>query len=397
MIRPIRYLCFASIVLTSGPLWAGFITLGDLAGGPFESQASAITPDGQYVVGFSKISFASDHAFRWSAATGMVDLGEIPGFGTREQNIKARAISADGTIVVGQSSAGTIPGQQAFRWTASGGMQGLGDLVETVPSQFSRMRSFANAISGDGSVIAGDSRSNVGSTTPYRYTDADGMVAIEPSVVHPANGANTVYGSSHDGSVLVGSINSVTPGKLNEAFRWTEAGGLERLGTFNDGNISQAHAVTPDGSVIVGTARDPNQFHAFRWTEANGYDLLNDGTLFQASGALAVSSTGSTIVGTAHVFSAGGPSAMIWDETDGMRLLSEVLAGQGDDLMGYRLFRATGISADGLTITGTAGRPGGGFEAFVATLEPSIASVPEPSSLAVWLVVPLCGLTRRRR
>ncbi|MCA9138916.1 MAG: hypothetical protein KDB00_19225 [Planctomycetales bacterium] len=393
-----RQLLLTCTLFVPLPASAGFITLGDLAGGTFSSRATAITPDGNYVIGYSSVSSRGDHAFRWAATTGMVDLGEIPGFGSLGQNIKARAVSADGSIIVGESSAGTIPGTQAFRWTESDGMVGLGDLVETTAGPFSRMRSFAYTISGDGSLIAGDSRHPVsGSTTPMQYTRADGMTGIELSVSNPANGANTVYGSTFDGSVLVGSINSVTSGKLNEAFRWTATGGIERLGFVDTGNISQAHAVTPDGAVIVGTARDPLQLHAFRWTDADGFDLLNDGTVFQASGALAVSASGTTIVGTAHTFVSGGPNAMIWDNQNGMQLLSDVLAMQGDDLMGYTLIDATGISADGRTITGTAIRPGGGFEAYVAVLTHQSTSVPEPCGTVIWLAAMAhLGFVRRR-
>src|SRR5262249_31941484 len=76
------------------------------------------------VVGFS--NDASGHgfkAFRWTAASGMVGLGFLPG----GDESTASGAKAEGTVVVGQ--AGEASGQhQAYRWTAASGMVGLGFL-----------------------------------------------------------------------------------------------------------------------------------------------------------------------------------------------------------------------------------------------------------------------------
>ena len=58
----------------------------------------------------------------------------------------AYAVSADGTVVVGEVF--TVGAKwRAFRWTASGGMQGLGTLGGS--------GSWANGVSADGSVVVG--------------------------------------------------------------------------------------------------------------------------------------------------------------------------------------------------------------------------------------------------
>ena len=61
-------------------------------------------------------------AFRWTAEGGMVGLGFLlpGGFSSAE------GVSANGRIVVGASD--SISGRQAFLWTEEGGMIGLGDL-----------------------------------------------------------------------------------------------------------------------------------------------------------------------------------------------------------------------------------------------------------------------------
>ena len=59
-----------------------FTGLGDLAGGSYYSQAWAISSDGSTVVGSS----FSDHgreAFRWTQSEGMIGLGDLIGGGSR--------------------------------------------------------------------------------------------------------------------------------------------------------------------------------------------------------------------------------------------------------------------------------------------------------------------------
>ena len=53
----------------------------------------------------------------------MIALGELAG---GEFRSSANAVSADGSVVVGYSN--SAAGPEAFRWTQSDGMQGLGDL-----------------------------------------------------------------------------------------------------------------------------------------------------------------------------------------------------------------------------------------------------------------------------
>ena len=67
---------------------------------------------------------------------------------------RAHGISADGLVVVGQSTSSS--GTEAFRWTASGGMVGLGDLAGGT------FNSSANKASADGSVVVGGGRSASG-------------------------------------------------------------------------------------------------------------------------------------------------------------------------------------------------------------------------------------------
>jgi probable HAF family extracellular repeat protein len=94
-------------------------------------------------------------AFRWTASGGMVDLGSLPGFGDGYVTGDcAYGVSADGSVIVGYSfyyDEFDSTHLEAFRWTAAGGMVGLGYLHGGDSS------SGAECVSPDGSIIVGSS------------------------------------------------------------------------------------------------------------------------------------------------------------------------------------------------------------------------------------------------
>lgn len=77
----------------------------------------------------------------------------------------ARGISANGSIVVGENV--FTSEYEAFRWTASGSMEGLGDLPG------GSFYSYATAISADGTTIVGSSSSAVGGEA-FIWDEANG-------------------------------------------------------------------------------------------------------------------------------------------------------------------------------------------------------------------------------
>jgi len=90
-------------------------------------------------------STSGSESFYWTDSGGMIGLGDLPGGSFSGQ---AQGVSADGSVVVGQSDSG-LGGNEAFRWTDPNGMVGLGDLPGYIFS------SFASSISSDGLVVVG--------------------------------------------------------------------------------------------------------------------------------------------------------------------------------------------------------------------------------------------------
>jgi probable HAF family extracellular repeat protein len=143
--------CFTSDGPTRGFLWTsggGMIDIGAWPGG-YDSFASAISADGSTVVGSATDAEGGGGGFRWTAGGGMEDIGSLSQGPLRFS--AGSAVSHDGSVVAGMSyladgDSSACP--RAVRWTAAGGMQNLGVLSGTTGS-------WADAISGDGSVVAG--------------------------------------------------------------------------------------------------------------------------------------------------------------------------------------------------------------------------------------------------
>jgi probable HAF family extracellular repeat protein len=215
------------------------------------SDAFAVTPDGNVVVGLSS-SPDGQEPFRWTSATGLVALGHLaPGnhfYGA------AYGVSADGVIVAGVSE--SVQGPQAFRWTQGTGMVGLGDLPG---GDFS---SRASAVSADGSVIVGAASSASGREA-FRWTEATGMIGLGD--LPGGNFGSEANATTADGAVVVGA--AATSDLV--AFIWTATDGMRSLQdvlatehglgpSLAGWSLSAASDISDDGNVIVGYGRGPS-------------------------------------------------------------------------------------------------------------------------------------------
>jgi uncharacterized membrane protein len=106
---------------------------------------------------------------------------------------------------------------------------------------------------------------------------------------------------TRDGSVVVGSARNPLPPGPEQVFRWTELGGMEFLGGVQPGDEAIPSGVTDDGTIIVGQSAygGLGKREAFRYSDAGGFDLLGfvDPGTQDISGANGISGDGHVIVG----------------------------------------------------------------------------------------------------
>jgi len=292
-------------------------------------QALNVSRDGRTVVGFYDSGyFTFAHAFRWTEASDVVDLGTLDPANNASRSSVATDVSSDGSVIVGFSDFTSTFIQRAFRWTQVGGMVDLGSAAGATGS------SRAFGVSGDGNVVVGETGvpNNFGGTTPqaFRWTSAGGfqrLGAVE------ADFPSVAIAVSADGAVVVGMSgvtvrvgNTVTTG--SRAFRWTQNGGMQNLGVLPGHQYAAATGVSDDGTIVVGVS---------------------------SSGIIDRSGPGGAIRSSN---SAADSRAFYWTAQTGMQDLNQLLTSAGAGLAGGTLVAATGISTNGQWITGVAVRPG---------------------------------------
>jgi uncharacterized membrane protein len=206
--------------------------------------------------------------------------------------------------------------------SAAASFQALGDLPGGM------FNSEAWAVSDDGTVVVGSSVSALGSEA-FRWTSAGGMQRLGDGQVHSYG-----YDISGDGEVVVG-VGHVPDGSLGGGFRWTNSGGMQWLDNFN------GNAISTDGLVIVGAIpHGDHNSEAYRWTSSGGQGLGFLSGPPSSSNALAVSDDGAVIVGLSE------GQAFRWTDNDGMRRLSDL---PEDSVMSI----VSGVSGDGSVVAGT--------------------------------------------
>ncbi len=322
--------------------------LGTLPGGGY-SHAHGVSADGTVVVGVAGYG-NQFRAFRWTAATGMQDLGTLGG-----GESWAYGVSADGTVVVGmaQNASGQF---RAFRWTQETGMQDLGTLGGD--------SSAAWGVSADGTVVVGVAETSNGSHA-FRWVQNQGMEDLNPLGVQ----WSWARGVSADGTAVVGVADNAS-GQFR-AFRWTQETGMQDIGTL--GYQSYGHGVSADGTVVVGLSRNASdQWRPFRWTAATRTmeDLGTVSGCWRASPfdtcrseAYGVSADGTVVVGGDRD-NRDRQRAFRWVEGQGMEDLNITYASLLPDGSSLRI--ATAISPDGRYIVGEGYNASTGrYEAFL--------------------------------
>jgi probable HAF family extracellular repeat protein len=338
-----------------------FVGLGDLPGGRYHSFAASMSADGQVVVGASD-SASGREAFCWTSSGGMKGLGFT----------EAVSVSGSGSVVVGyRTRLGRI---EPVRWTGDGD-------VESLSMDEPDASGTANAVSADGVVIVGSKdvdRPPVGDRDQaihWTRSSSPSFFGI-PNEGNASSEANAV---TADGATAVGWSRNRNGHK--EACLWETGAAPVLLGSLSGHATSIAYGISADGSTVVGCSSDYITTEAFRWTRDAG--MISLGLLPEGSGesaAYGVSGDGSTIVG--YCRGASGWEAFVWRTEQGMQSARQLIAGQcrsGVMLRGWRLHCATCVSADGGVVAGFGLNPAGRQEAWVARFK---SCPPAPTHVA---------------
>ena len=230
--------------------WTAGEGIAALPGMPDGSHAYDLSADGSVVVGVVYPGVA----LRWTAETGAVDLGDPDGY----TSSLATAVSGDGLTVAGMSGGDA---EEGWRWTAEGGFEGVGNL------RGEGFHSGATGISADGTTLVGFSNvaapdGSTDDTEAFRWTAGGGMTGLGdlPGGWYFSIASN----ASGDGSVIVGWSRSE---RGMEAFIWDEIHGMRALRDvlLDDYGIdttawqdTYATGVSADGTVVVGYGDNPN-------------------------------------------------------------------------------------------------------------------------------------------
>jgi probable HAF family extracellular repeat protein len=123
---------------------------------PRQGVARGVNADGQVIVGYysDEVRWV---AFRWTPATGAVDLGQLP----NKASMIATAVSADGSVVVGNAYDGSLIDDtgQPFIWTAKTGPRAIASLPGFTSPPFEGLVALnAVDVSGNGRVIVGSAK-----------------------------------------------------------------------------------------------------------------------------------------------------------------------------------------------------------------------------------------------
>lgn len=244
-----------------------------------QGAAYAVSADGHVTVGYVVPSGGGSNnrlACYWTDTTGPVTIGT--------DMSEAWGASADGSVIVGViRPAGAGTQENAFRWTAAGGLV----IIDTL--------GYASGISADSSRIIGwTSVFGAGGYLQPCFWDSGGTTRTYLPLPSGYLGGQA-WAISADGSVIVGEF--YPPAGTVSAFRWTAAGGMVDLGFPSGSTANEGHAegVSDDGNTVIGFFRHPvGGTTSFIWTPTSYVEIFDTSGIY---GFNAISGDGSTIYG----------------------------------------------------------------------------------------------------
>lgn len=290
---------------------------------------TGLSADGKAVVGFTPGVWGT---FRWTASTGIVDLGRstadtlgirsgIPRISANGNAVSATILSDDGTY----STAG--------RWTVQEGWKMLAPPLPPGGAMVDGNDASAFGMSGDAKTVTGlfwRPGQPGGYAHGMAWTKPTGMLDMGSS-----GDSSRIENANYDGSVMVGWDQHPMYGNWRAAV-WVK--GVLTVLVDSDWP-SQATAVNSDGTIIVGEMADPAndyQQSAAMWKwNGSGWTTTVLGVMHKTGKPgfaypEAVSDDGSVVVGTARL-DANKPNSVgfIWTPAGGMVEMETYLKANG--------------------------------------------------------------------
>ncbi len=264
--------------------------LGTLGGA--SSYATDINGD-DVVVGWSDTKSGASHAFRWSLAGGIVDLGTLPG------DPASRAVAIiDGSMTGGGQIlgvSGTEGNWTPVVWSATGTISRL-----PIPVMADFSFGFPVGFNARGDVVGWDTGSP--GQHGWAWSASDGKYDLSANV-HGGSNEGSAGGITTSGLVLL-TTRAFTCQRTAECWRtytWSQSGGYSSIGTPGlDPEANVTGLGVNDAGIIVGwfTRAGQNGPAPYRWAASTGFTSLPHYS--PGSGgygyAAAVNSTG-TVVG----------------------------------------------------------------------------------------------------
>lgn len=301
-----------------------------------QGEAMDTSDDGQVIVGRVWPNY---EAFRWTDSGGFQLLGVVPGV-TTDSN--ARAVSGDGEVVVGWGSSPNVI--EGFRWEAGSGMThlpalgGLMSIQLSAPECVDRGGTWVGGYSYDQNLEegtiwpAGGAPFSTGMFVSNQLSSVEAIALDAPLAV----GYNTIAGWS------------------SRATTYDSTNGLVDLGVLGAYTDSIATAVSHDGTRVIGSCHDGSDAQGFAWTAGGG--MVPVGTWPAGISQLFArdcDGDGETFTGTYQT--AGGVKVgFYYSPATGVVSLASHLAANGASLSGIARLEPEGMSGDGNVIVGTA-------------------------------------------
>lgn len=275
--------------------------------------------------------------FVWSSPNGLQFL-PMPG---QRNTGSASALSGNASVVVGDTRQGFLSSDpsRAAQWVAANSRSRYRLQQLSTPDLWSD----AWDVSADGNTVVGDSGPTDAARSAVRWVGGN----LRP--LEAVGVASTARFTSTDGSAAIGWAD--LPGR-RVLVRWDAAGAAIVADPPAGATIETIHAINPSATAAAGALSVAGNWAPFVWTQAEGFVVLSELShegYYDRSDAYDVSDDGRVVVGAlqASVQSPGDPAPVgfLWVRGAGTFSVDDLVAGSGFDRL--NVFAVQSVAGNG--------------------------------------------------